>query len=58
VTDEKLNNNNKETKKMTTDKFIQLDETISIFKKTVIINKINMLKKLLAIEVNKRRLIK
>ena len=43
---------------MTTDKFIQLDETISIFKKTVIINKINMLKKLLAIEVNKRRLIK
>ena len=38
---------------MTTDKFIQLDETIAIFKKTVIINKINMLKKLLATEVNK-----
>jgi len=38
---------------MKKDKFIQLNETVAIFKKTAIINKINILKELLAIEINK-----
>ena len=38
---------------MNVEEFTQLDETIAIFKKTVVINKINILKELLAIEFSK-----